>query len=122
MLYWLFRSFFYKYQVPELLRSRGILVLFAGYLALFLPFISIQRFTLLYHYFPALLFAIMIFSVFFETLLMKLPKDIRLASYAAVLALVVISFIYFLPLSLGIPISQEQVADRLWLPSWREAW
>lgn len=92
-------SFFKKYRrfFPPV-----IFILIIGYFANLLPFILVSRVAFMYHYLPAACFAIMILAV----LLAKLwPK--QKAILAAILFLILISFISLMPFSYGIPIPEE---------------
>ncbi len=99
-----------------------------GYLANFLPFSRIVRVMFLYHY----LFAF-IYSLAFAVILLGVladwmndsPKFWQFSSttsrnlYIGVLTVAVISFVYFAPLSYGIPLTPSELASHVWLPTWR---
>lgn len=72
-----------------------------AYFANLLPFIFIKRVVFLYHYFLAITFAIIILSIFLERIIILHPKY-KIAVYLF-LALVMIFFIIFSPLSYGFP-------------------
>ncbi len=96
----------------------------AGYALNFVPFAFITRPMYLYHYFFALLY-----SVAFAVLALgimagwqdddgppwRFPSARSRALYAAVLALVAVSFAYFAPLSYGTTLSAEALARRQWV-------
>lgn len=92
-------------------------ILFTGYLANMIPFFFIRRVMFLYHYLPALGFAVAIFSCWvfderIETLRWR-------ALWMGILAIAVAGFWFFAPLSYGLPLSEAQYTIRTWLASWR---
>lgn len=71
-------------------------VLVLGYFANLLPFIGVKRVAFLYHYLPAIMFAILLLSIYMEKLWQK-----DKAIFAAVLIIIAISFAILTPLSYG---------------------
>ncbi len=104
-------------------RRRVLLFLVAGYAVNLLPFALINRPMFLYHYFFALLFAILISCVLGGILLDELAKrkGKRLANhvYWAIAIIVFASFLYFLPVFYGWPLTLVELERYMWLPSWR---
>jgi len=91
--------------------KRAIFILF-GYLINMLPYLNVGRVTFLYHYLPALLFAIS--SLVY---LLSWLKSWKKASFL-ILIFVILSFLYFAPLSYGFPLSPREYQKRIWLKSW----
>lgn len=94
-------------------------ILYAGWFLNFLPFFNVKRVMFLYHYLPALIFSIVITSLF----LFDGKRDLKLYQYrTAILVLMVILFIagfwFFMPLSYGLPLTTDQYNLRLWFESW----
>ncbi len=120
VLYVIFRSFFYRSleKIPSLVKSSSMQFLLVGFLIFWFSFASIQRFLLLYHYLTALIFAVIIFSVFVDAFLLKLPTEKANIVYGAISLLVFLSFLYFAPLTYGIPLTDAQFHARMWLPTW----
>jgi len=87
-----------------------------GYLLNLLPFIFIGRVMFLYHYFTALIFAIL--SLVFVIDKIKKEKTKKII-FTTLMALFTISFIYFAPLTYGIPLDADQHAIRIWFSGWR---
>jgi len=88
-------------------------ILLIGYVLNLLPFIGIQRVMFLYHYLTALIFAVLI-------LIYLIDQQRASSKYFAVLAIVAgLSFVYFAPLTYGLPLEPEAYNHRTWLPSWR---
>jgi dolichyl-phosphate-mannose-protein mannosyltransferase len=106
----------------------GLTLLAAGYLLNFLPFSRIVRVMFLYHYFFAL-----IYSLAFATLILgaladwmqdhpqpwKFPSLASRNFYIGILGLALVGFLYFAPLSYGLPLSPNQLQSHIWIPSWR---
>jgi dolichyl-phosphate-mannose-protein mannosyltransferase len=99
-----------------LIRRRGdrLLAFLAGAYALnLLPFVGIGRVMFLYHYFTALIFAIIIWSWVIDRAEAK-PRTVL-----ALLLLALISFAYFAPLTYGLPLDPPAYEHRVWLDTWR---
>ena len=101
------------YSVFNKFKDKTSDLLLGMYLASFLPFIFIGRVMFLYHYMSALIFAIML-----------LAYNISQSSnnkwlYAILIATSIITFVYFAPLTYGLPIIPNHQAGRLWLTSWQ---
>ena len=92
-----------------------ITFLIIGFLVNWLPFSFIGRVMFLYHYEAALIISIM--SVGF--LLDSLQPPYKKALIAIIIALTLIAFIYWAPLTYGLPISQDRLSQLIWIPSWR---
>jgi dolichyl-phosphate-mannose--protein O-mannosyl transferase len=114
-LYYVLRKHFLE-KIPFCFQNENFRIFYLGYFIFLFPFAAISRFTLLYHYFLALLFSIIIFSISFDFLL----RNLKIGSFLffIFLTLVFLSFIFFAPLSFGIPLSFSQFKMRIWLPSW----
>lgn len=100
------------------IRDKIIRILLGGYFLNLLPFIGIKRVMFLYHYLTGLVFAILILVYLIEkqdgsTWLTTRKIFIGLAIASAV------AFIYFAPLTYGLPLSPKAYDARVWLPSWR---
>jgi dolichyl-phosphate-mannose--protein O-mannosyl transferase len=91
--------------------KRAIFILL-GYLTNMLPYLNVGRVTFLYHYLPALLFAIPSL-VYLVSWLKNWKKILFLIS-----VFVILSFLYFAPLSYGLPLSPLEYQRRIWLKSW----
>jgi dolichyl-phosphate-mannose-protein mannosyltransferase len=100
----------------------------AAYLVNFLPFMGIHRVMFLYHYLFGLIYSLA-FAVILLGVLADWMHDTPSAwkfstkrsrnIYLGVLGLALVSFIYFAPLSYGVPLSPESLAHHMWLKSWR---
>lgn len=81
-----------------------IYLLIFGYFINLLPFLAISRVTFLYHYFPSLIFGVLIFGLLCEKTLSKEARAKKYA-YPIILSAAFAAFILLGPLTYGIPIS-----------------
>jgi dolichyl-phosphate-mannose-protein mannosyltransferase len=94
-------------------------LLFLGYGLNLLLFAPIDRVVFLYHYLAALLFSISIFAGWFlESWEARAYTKKTSAILLATLLLVILSFLFFAPLSYGFPLSEEAYRQRVWFSSW----
>jgi len=101
-----------KFKILNLkLNTAGILL--GGYFLNLLPFIGIKRVMFLYHYLTGLIFAILILVYLIEKQEHSRKIFIGLAIASAV------AFVYFAPLTYGLPLNSKAYEARVWLPSWR---
>jgi dolichyl-phosphate-mannose-protein mannosyltransferase len=96
----------------------------AAYFINLLPFVAVARVMFLYHYFFSLIFSI-IFAVMLWNDLAGNAKGRTLTTprqrqiYAAVLIIIALTFLYFLPISYGTPLTPGGLQAHMWLHSWR---
>lgn len=93
-------------------------ILFGGYLLNLLPFIGIKRVMFLYHYLTGLVFAILILVYLIEN---TQPFDkLRARKIFIGLAIVsTIAFIYFAPLTYGLPLNPKDYNAKVWFSGWK---
>lgn len=89
------------------------LILAGGFLLNLLPFVGIGRVMFLYHYLSALIFAILALAYLID----QHPK--RKNIFIVVIIIAGIAFLYFSPLSYGLPLEASQFQNRLWLTTWQ---
>lgn len=89
------------------------LFLLGGYFLNLLPFIGVKRVMFLYHYFASLLFAIIILAYLIDKT--KNPKR----NFAILLSIAFALFLWFAPLTYGLPLPGNQYELRTWLPGWK---
>lgn len=88
-----------------------------GFLSGWLPWAMVGRCQFLYLYMPSLAFAMVASAWTLDYLLTHPLRVMRWTGYGTVLGLSG-SFLFFLPIYLGWPISQEAFYSRMWLASW----
>jgi len=121
ILYLWIKNFFcsFKLKLPSSFYSENSRVLFLCYLVYLLPFAAIERFLLIYHYLPALIFSIILFSVFFDGILETFfSKKKANFLFLGLLILIFLSFLYFSPLTYGTPLTENGFQLRMWLDTW----
>ncbi|MGH3786621.1 MAG: phospholipid carrier-dependent glycosyltransferase [Pseudonocardiaceae bacterium] len=115
---------------PELFeRHRGVMALLAvGWAANFLPFATIERPMFLYHYFFSFMFCLAAVSIGLGLLAGWMTDGERVSQfrswhsatlYWGILVVALVSFVFFAPISYGLPLSEGALYDRIWLGSWR---
>ncbi len=110
---------------PRLLGRRRKLVAFllTGYALNFVPFTFITRPMFLYHYLFALLFSIVATCVMLATLFdwqaEKYGEKAVRQTFWVLVVIVVLGFLYFVPLSYGWPMTPADLQQKIWLPTWR---
>lgn len=110
------------------LRKKGstkiVILLLIAYLMNYLPFVAVTRVMFLYHYFFSLIFSIILAVLLWDFMSSKLSQDdskkkLLSGLYIGIIVVICLAFIYFAPLSYGIPLSPTELQDRIWLQSWR---
>lgn len=81
-----------------------------------LPFAPISRALFIYHYFTALVFAVIALAWLIEHIQ---PRSLRLSTGITILVLSAILFLYFAPFSYGLPLSQQAQQQRFWFSTWQ---
>lgn len=89
------------------------LLLIGGFIVNMLPFIGISRAMFLYHYLTGYIFALIGLVYLIDQI--KHKKAVLIGVTALSLAV----FIFFAPLTYGLPLSVRGYAARVWLPSWK---
>ncbi len=89
-----------------------------AYLVNWLPWLMVQRSTFLYHYQPAALIAELILAWQISGWLTARQASWRYWGWG-LLALIWASFLFWLPLWMGLPLSLEALGWRWWSPAWR---
>ncbi len=97
----------------NLFKNKTALLLMGGFLVNLLPFIGISRVMFLYHYLSAFIFAILALAYLLDQQRNKRRAIIALTIIAGLL------FIYFAPLSYGLPLEAGSFQNRIWLPTWQ---
>lgn len=108
LLYLLFTSL-----GKDFFRKKTVLIILGGYFLNLLPFIGVSRVMFLYHYLPSLVFAILALAY-----LLDQHRD-RKKIILSVLAISALFFLWFSPLSYGLPLEASEFMRRIWLPSWQ---
>jgi dolichyl-phosphate-mannose-protein mannosyltransferase len=82
-----------------------------------LPWARVTRCLFIYHYMESLVFAVLLLALVVDRWLYS-SQAWRRTTALFVVGLVVIGFVFWMPLFLGLPLSPEALQLRRWLPSW----
>ena len=105
----------------ELIRNRkqidlGILTAVVGFFSLYTPWILITRTAFIYHFFPCVVFVVLLLGHCVRNLV---QEDNRLTKWMWVYgALVFILFIAYYPVLTGLPVPESYVRCLAWFPGW----
>jgi len=98
--------------------ERSLLVFLAVcYLANLLPWLRVTRCLFIYHYMGASVFASMALAWLVDRWLGSRQAHLRQLG-VAIIAIVALSFLFWLPVYLGLPLSSGGLTLRMWLRSW----
>lgn len=87
-----------------------------AYLAQYVPWMSISRITFIYHYFPAILFVMLMIAYTLQHVTEKFPWGKKAATIY--LAAAIICFFVFFPVISGVPVYKEYGLHLRWLKDW----
>lgn len=93
-----------------------ILFLLVNYAANLVPWMRVTRCIFLYHYMGAAVFSLLALAWLVDRWL-QFPGSTRTVAISVIL-LIVLGFIFWLPIYLGLPLSPTEFQMRLWLPTW----
>ena len=88
-----------------------------GYFCNLVPWIIVERCTFIYHYQPSAIFGFLALAWYLGKWLEAQEWSKKIASWS-ILLLIMIAFLYWLPIQLGIPIEDFQFYNRIKLESW----
>jgi dolichyl-phosphate-mannose--protein O-mannosyl transferase len=94
-----------------------MLFLAINYLANLLPWVRVTRCTFLYHYMGASVFATMAIAWLVDRWLSSSSSSLRVTGLSTVM-LIVLAFVFWLPIYLGLPLSEVEFGMRMWFRSW----
>ncbi|MBD1846222.1 phospholipid carrier-dependent glycosyltransferase [Cyanobacteria bacterium FACHB-63] len=92
-----------------------VLFLMTGYVANLLPWMPVSRCVFLYHYMGSSVYATMGLAWLVDRWLRK--RESRALGIGVIL-LCAIAFVFWMPIYLGLPLSQSEYEVRMWLRSW----
>ena len=92
--------------------------LLVSYVANWLPWIAVERCTFIYLYMPAAIFSFMVLAWRLSGWLQRFEDRVSRTVGVAMVGIIILAFLFWLPLSLGSPLSSESLQLRWWLRSW----
>jgi dolichyl-phosphate-mannose-protein mannosyltransferase len=93
------------------------LYLVVNWAANWVPWIGVTRCVFIYHYMESLVFSFLAIALLVDRWLQAPQRWHRAASVTAIF-LILLGFIFWLPLYLGLPLSPAELMIRRWSPSW----
>ncbi len=102
---------------PARLYTWTIAYLLINWAANLLPWVSVTRCLFIYHYMESLIFAVLLLGLLIDRWLYSSFTWQKIAAYST-LGLVLLGFLFWMPLFLGLPISPEALGLRRWFTSW----
>lgn len=94
-----------------------VLYLSVNWIISWLPWARVSRCTFLYHYMGASVFSLLAIALLVDRWLQSDRPWQRITGITVIL-LIGLSFLFWLPLYLGLPLSNVAFRARLWFPSW----
>lgn len=120
LVYWLgslgvvMLSLFCLFWYKKFNHHKAAYILLLGYLINFLPFAMIGRVMFLYHYQISLIFSVLCCAYLFNLWNWKYRRYVL----AGILFAVYACFLFFAPLTYGLPLTKPEYEQRLWFQSW----
>ena len=93
------------------------LYLFLNWLANLLPWVKVTRCTFMYHYMGSSVFASLAIAWLVDHWLQDYRREFR-ALGVTIIFLILLAFVFWMPIYLGLPLSPQGLAYRMWLRSW----
>lgn len=98
-------------------RGWAVIYLVTNWAANLLPWIRVTRCVFLYHYMGSLIFAVLALALLVDRWLQS-SQGWRNITGMTVICLILIAFVFWMPLYLGLPLSPIEIQMRRWLTSW----
>lgn len=95
----------------------AVAYLLINWAANLLPWVRVTRCLFIYHYMESLTFAVLLLALIIDRWLRSHQIWQRTTAFA-IIGLTLISFIFWMPLFLGLPLSPQGLEMRRWLASW----
>lgn len=112
-------AFFYMIYLAAKQKDRTAAFLIVGYLAQYLPWFAVTRVTFIYHYFPSVIFVVLMITYSLAQLKPKMKPGSFYLLLTVYCLLVILLFTLFLPVLSGQPVEAAFVDKYLrWFKSW----
>ncbi|MGM3308772.1 dolichyl-phosphate-mannose--protein mannosyltransferase [Anabaena sp. WFMT] len=93
------------------------LYLVINYAANFLPWVKVNRCVFIYHYMCAVVFTFIAIAWFVDQCLRSYRRELRVLGLTITFAIIA-AFVFWMPIYLGLPLSQEDYHLRMWFRTW----
>jgi len=108
--------FFFHFFLGLLAKGRFFLVAWVFH---YLPFFTMERCLFLHHYFAAFIFSVLISALVLDRVQQQTgPKWVFQAIVAVLIVVAMGLFVFFAPLTYGLPLTANELAMRQWFPAW----
>jgi hypothetical protein len=109
----------YRFRTSPALNSHTWTALYLGlnWAANWLPWMRVTRCTFMYHYMGAAVFALLAIALLVERWLFN-PQHWQRITGLTVILIILLAFVFWLPLYLGLPLTTEAFHLRQWFRSW----
>jgi len=94
-----------------------VLYLVVNYAVNFLPWVMVTRCTFIYYYMGASVFGFLAIAWLVDRSLQSYHMWLRVVALT-IIFLILVAFIFWLPVYLGLPLSPDEFIRRMWLRSW----
>ena len=98
-------------------RGWAVIYLLTNWTANLLPWVRVTRCLFIYHYMESLIFAVLAIALLVDHWLQS-SQSWRNITGITIIFLILLAFIFWMPLYLGLPLSPIEIQMRRWLPSW----
>jgi dolichyl-phosphate-mannose-protein mannosyltransferase len=99
------------------IRTWAVIYLLVNWAANLLPWVRVTRCLFIYHYMESLIFAVLAIALLVDHWLQS-RHNWRNVAGMTIVCLIVIAFIFWMPLYLGLPLSPMEIQIRRWLATW----
>lgn len=96
----------------------GLWTVVMGFLAMYMPWMLVSRSSFIYHFFPCVIFVVMMAVALMKNWYEAKPQKSRAITIGIYSVAVVVLFAVFYPVLTGIPIPEAYAAALEWLPGW----
>ncbi len=122
ILVWRFVSFWVKPKrfsstAPLNIDTGIALFLVLNYAANLLPWVKVTRCVFIYHYMPAVVFTFLAIAWFVDQCIRSYYKELR-AIGVTITFIILVAFVFWMPIYLGLPLSPDAYKLRMWFNSW----
>ncbi|MHC5721186.1 MAG: dolichyl-phosphate-mannose--protein O-mannosyl transferase, partial [Nostoc sp.] len=93
------------------------LYLVINYVANLLPWVEVTRCAFIYHYMCAVVFVFLAIAWFVDQCLRSYYQQLR-ALGVTITFIILVAFIFWMPIYLGLPLSPNSYKLRMWFNSW----
>jgi dolichyl-phosphate-mannose-protein mannosyltransferase len=122
IIVWQFINFWVKLKhfssaTPMSIDTWIALFLVLNYLANLLPWVEVTRCVFIYHYMPVVVFTFLAIAWFVDQCIRSYYSYVR-AVGVTITFIILVAFVFWMPIYLGLPLSPDAYKLRMWFNSW----